>query len=295
MLYLTTVTVFLFLFVSNGQEVPNGQEVLLNGTLYIRTVNNVERTIDFKRGIRDGFKTTAHEFPHHAFIGCDQPDGTVKWCNGAIINQYFVATLHSCLNYCVDVKIRIGSTYHPETNRTDGHVELKNKNGTTPRWRPSKRGITFEHDVALIETNVEILFTSEIQPVRLPLWDDIDSDYVIGTEVVATAFGVKEQNPLWELQLLTMTMLSREACLQEIPRLGFRNGTGCAAGMEYNRTCRGSLCDEFGAPFVLKRDNKTLVGLYETSSDFCDVGGPEGFIYIVPYVDWIKRQISQRG
>lgn len=270
MLYLSTVAVFLFISVINGYE---------------------PRTT----GIRNGFKAKEQEFPHHAYIGVNRLNGAIEWkCNGAIISEYYVATTLSCLSGFFDITIRVGSNNHPTMKQPAGFLELKNKKGTRPLSPPSDPNVLYQHDVALIETNKKISYTRAIQPVKLQKFDH--STIAANVELVATGFGSQNVNPLWKLQYLTLTVISRQECAFVISKSTrtLEEEYVCAVGMDRSRK-RGSLCEEWGAPFVLKEDKSTLVGFYERSEQNCDEGGPEAFLNLMPYVSWIKKQISRRS
>lgn len=266
MLYQSTVAVFVFISVINGREVQP------------------------PKGIWQGTIPLEHEFPHHVYIGCDNrnKNGTIDWiCNGAIINDFFVATTLSCLKGCIDLVIRLRSNLHPNAKAEHDYREVRNKNGTRPRSPPPVTEL--QPDLALIETE-EINFVNGVAPVELPDFRTI----AVGTELVATGFEIMPEYVFWNLNFLTLSVIDIPTCKDELPGWPLQYYHKCAQGINYNGDCLGSLCDEWGAPFVLKRDNKTLVGFYRRSVYGCEQGGPEVFVFIGTYVKWIKEEISKK-
>lgn len=239
-------------------------------------------------GIFDGFLAKPRQFPYHALIGCVQDDESVDWiCNGAIINNRFVASLASCVNSCNNFTIRVGTSVHADTNITEGVPrEYLSKPGTLPIFAPGYVIGNNENDLALIETSEQIIYSHSVDQVIIPKLNE--STLAPDVQVIATGFGqLHHLNPYWELQYLTLNVMPNSECLETFPDLG--NTTMCAKGKEYNRMIRGSMCEEYGAPLVLARDNRTFVGIYQTSIATCDVGGPEKFVNIGSFIRWIRR------
>lgn len=252
------------------------------------SVVNSGQLVEFAVGIFDGWVAKPSQFPFHALVGCILEDGYVQWmCNGVIINNRFVATQASCVDYCDNFKIRVGSIVHGYLNITQGITsEYITEPGTRPHVAPGYVAGKREHDLALVEVNQQIIYSHSVQEVNLPRSDE--STLAPYVQVVATGFGqLHKYNPWWELQFLTLNVLSASNCSEYFPNAD--NGTMCAAGTNYDRTGRGSLCQEYGAPLVLKRDNRTLVGLYQYSREQCDEGGPEIFLKIESYIRWIRQ------
>lgn len=255
-------------------------------TLLLSDVNS-----QFALGIFDGWLAKPSQFPFHALIGCVASSGSVVWiCNGVIINNRFVATTASCVSSCSHFKIRVGSIVHPAMNVTEESVprvpsEYLLKPGTKPYLAPGYVEGGKEHNLALLEVNEQIIYSHSIGQAKLPKANKPPVEYV---QTVATGFGEHHKyNPYWELQFLTLNVLAASECVNYFPDVS--NSTICAQGTDYNRTRRGSLCEEYGAPLVLKRDNRTLIGIYQYSREGCDEGGPELFLNIGSYVHWIRR------
>lgn len=254
---------------------------------YFLSVSKGQLLTGFLSGFFDGWTVKPLQFPYHALIGCVNNDGTVQWiCNGAIINNRFVATSASCVYNCNSFKIRVGTIVHGDLNITEGAPsEYITHPGTKPYYAPGFVPGNKEHDLALLETNETIIYTHSVGQVILPKYNE--SSLAPNVQVVATGFGQPHKfNPWWELQFLTLSTMSTTECLHFFPNAA-GNTTICATGTDYNRTVRGSLCKEFGAPLVLKRDNRTLIGIYQYSREKCNEGGPEAFVKIEYYIQWI--------
>lgn len=138
--------------------------------------------------------------------------------------------------------------------------------------------------MAPLETDSQIIYSQSVTKVILLLYNS--SALAANTQVVATGFGqFHKYNPWWELQYLTLDVFDNSQFLSfpmQLMRVYMRR-------VRYNRTLRGSLCEELGAPLVLKRNNRTLVGMYQYSVPMCEYGGPEMFLAIAPYVRWIRE------
>lgn len=256
----------------------------------LSAVNGQRVSTTFLEGIFDGWTAKPAQFPFHALIGCVFDDGYVQWiCNGAILNNRFIITSATCANSCDNFKIRVGSIVHGYMNITQGVTsEYVTAPGTRPRYFPGYVAGSTEHDIALLEVSQQIIYSHSVQEVILPKRNE--STLGSNVSVVATGFGqYHKYNPYWELQFLTLNTLNSSNCSEYFPNAD-ANRTMCAQGSDYNnRQKRGSMCQEFGSPLVLKSDNRTLVGLYQYSRESCDEGGPEVFIRIGSYLRWIRR------
>lgn len=134
LLRVTTVAIIYFLSSANG--------------VYIRTPTD---------GITGGELVYPRQFTYHALIGCvnnsNGDDKSVEWiCNGAIINNRFVATLASCVDGCNKFKIRVGTTAHKDSRFVEGHAtEYFSKPGTMPNIAPGFIMGEIENDLATNE------------------------------------------------------------------------------------------------------------------------------------------------
>lgn len=199
-------------------------------------------------------------------------------CNGAIINNRFVITQATCVYRCENFKIRVGSIVHGAMNVTiDGIVgEYVTKWGTKPYFAPGYLPGYQEHDLALLETDSQIIYSQSVTKVILLLYNS--SALAANTQVVATGFGqFHKYNPWWELQYLTLDVFDNSQFLSspmQLMRVYMRR-------VRYNRTLRGSLCEEIIALW--------LVCINQYSVPMCEYGGPEMFLAIAPYVRWIRE------
>lgn len=277
--FVTTVTAIVFLSAQECPKVP---------------AQDCPR-VRFFPGIMDGFYSEPLFLPHHVLIGCAFENGsitTIDWlCNGAIINDRFVATSAICTLHCNNFRILVGSNVHPVMNVPESATIYSTEPGRKPDYAPGYVQGGRAHDLALLKANEPIIFSEFVKAVKLPPFRG-DFTFDRNVSALASGFGqLHKHNPLWELQFLTYTTINDTECFKSFPdRMPNKSyDPFCARSIEYNRVNRGSLCEEFGAPIVHTIDNRTLMGFYQYSRETCDDGGPEVSLNIGWYIDWIRQ------
>lgn len=116
-------------------------------------------------GIRDGINMFATTLPYHAFIGVYSQDRLQHSCSGAVINTNFIITSSHCVSpYSGDrFRIILGSS-----NPTEAGADPAYDHKTDLTFFISIPTTAEEGSIALIKLQIEITFSSRIQPVELP-------------------------------------------------------------------------------------------------------------------------------
>lgn len=157
-----------------------------------------------------------------------------------------------------------------------------------------------------------------MQPVTLPTRDSLSKHLYANLDTVYHATSSSKRQ-IGFLSYLTMKFTFIHECIRSFPNTKLHDSSLCVKEVGKNNEVYtyGSLCSEVGVPLVYLSD-ETLVGdvieynaddnnwhcvptylstptlfgiLHDTHTD-CTAGGLSFFIEILPFVNWIKEQIS---
>lgn len=133
-----------------------------------------------------------------------------------------------------------------------------------------------------------------IYPVTLPNYNNRSSlDFKISnaTYYYATGYILYDHVPVIPqiedgLQFLPMKIVDLQDCAKRLA-VKMDKSRICVRGVDIHNDehAQGALCTEFGVPLVY---NTTLIGIFDYTDSKCTVGGPNLFIKIESFVNWIK-------
>lgn len=223
------------------------------------------------------------QLPHQALIACVTEESVYWKCNGAIINERFVATTATCVHTYKDFLIRLGNLISGNS-LPDETITYKSQPGTLPFYHPDfNENKKYEFDLALLKTEMPIAFSHAIQPVSIPDLDEVK--LADNAELVTSGFAEENLETRY-ISYTTVSVLPDHVCNRSFT---FKYGTMKCVKIKL-KTTNGHLCGGTGLPLVLKRDNRTLVGIYQNeATNNCTMEGPYSFTNINPFIPWIKR------
>lgn len=276
--------------------------------IVIVSTSNVETIVD-------AYLAYAGSFPHHAAItgyrSVHEPSTITVYqtwnCNGAIISRKHIVTTYKCVTGDDFDGSFVGTTFHISAgcNPISEACTTYNSN-KTPKFTP-------EQIIALIQvtSSEQMIFSDRIQPAMLPKRDTIYRQFAIdrNPNIVyhVSSYPKKE---LWYLPYLHMKIANITKCIESLPANKIHISALCLQEASYNNKgyTNGSLCSESGAPLVRWTDSVlvgdvvrrscsqeiistvTLIGIFDTTN--CTARGPNLFIKMEYYVDWIVEQIK---
>lgn len=232
------------------------------------------------KGIRDAHNATQNQFPYHALIDVDElgngdynrSEGSYS---GTVISSRLVITSYIVVENGKKFRIRLGALNASSEPVHDSET-------TITRYPPGKEKL-----IALLYIPDEIQINLQIQPVTLPTPNYGASD------VFAQATGYKTRlQETDRLRFVNMQNIPVSDCVpdQLSPVVEFQKTYLCVRGVSDEKP-KGILCGELGVPLVIP-ENRTLIGIYAFSDNDCRKGGPNAFIKIKPFVNWINEMIS---
>ncbi|XP_004520095.1 serine protease SP24D [Ceratitis capitata] len=218
-----------------------------------------------------GVDATIGQFPHQ--VSLQREDGS-HTCGGSIISENYILTAAHCVVVGNGIEpypakfyqVRVGSI-----QRTVGGQLLKLK-----RIIVNKTYGNFLNDVALLELEQPLVFTSNIQAIELA-----DEEVASGEDVIISGWGrLSTYGPIpHRLQWNTLKALNVEECETAI-EMG-HDCLICLAHQEEHGTCFG----DSGGPAIY---NGKLVGVAGFVVNGCGSANPDGYAKVFYHRDWIK-------
>lgn len=251
------------------------------------------------KAIFDAHEAVVGQFPYHASITvwrnttARQIKKFATWhCSGAIISSKLVLTSYKCVtgpNFdgsWPGTEFRIKTDCLNYMNETCTELTTRLAPKTTP-----------EQVIALIKLhyNQEILFNDRVQPVTLPAHNNQSTLFfdIPNASSYATGYITNQTTPIRQtedvLRFLIMKIVRLYDCMEHFPGRIITSSLICVQGLDMNgQNSQGSLCTELGVPLV-HLYTTTLIGIFDHTDSNCTIGGPNFFIKIESFVDWINR------
>lgn len=211
-------------------------------------------------------------------------------CSGAIVSTKYVITSYKCVTNFEFNGSFAGTLFEMKTECYSPSTE------TCTYYKTDLPPKTSQQAIALIEFD-QIKFSEHVQPVMLPTHTSQSIDFSSGPDATYYATGYREERE-GHLRYLSMQIVPSSDCSELLPENSIHTSSLlCVRGIDTNdATPKGSLCSEFGVPLVYS-PNSTLIGIFDYADDAdvsdvsdCTIGGPNLFINIASFVDWIEEQ-----
>lgn len=237
--------------------------------------------------IKDGHIALPFQFPYHAFIQVFNSTAQIGDCSGAVISSTFIISIYDCLWEGKKFRVKLGSLY------PGGLFDIPSYNEMTeilPHHYPVH---SFnEKYPSLLKLETEITFGLNIQPVKLPKpFNTSSSDdgnvSSANYDAFATGYGKADTKRLEYLKMIVVPISECRGHFTE----NLLEKPLCVRSEDIFGNDAGTLCTEEGVPLVLK-ENRTLIGMFGITDAQCTIGGPNLFIQIDRFVDWIDETMK---
>ncbi|CAB3224452.1 unnamed protein product [Arctia plantaginis] len=267
---------------------------LRNITVQLDPVKNCYRKVNVQpsrthyKGRRDALR---EEFPHMALLGFETPEKTDWKCNGAVISERFVLTAALCLidrftNSPVKY-IAVGMLSYRDPPELWQRYNVKRAIPHPKYIAPHKY-----HNIALLETDKEIAFSSAVLPACLQVDDESDTDAYFTGWARRYSEGFSVYNTL---QCIYEMRFSTEECQKKFPptrtlRDGYVNTTQMCYGQKDET---GSTCEVKASGSLTSQDHEqcvfTLIGVLSFGLSCTGRGEQNVYSRVKYYVPWIEE------
>ncbi|XP_046464121.1 venom protease-like [Daphnia pulex] len=249
--------------------------------------------IDVMRArIAGGVVAPKGAWPWLARLGYWDGTGITYNCAGVLITKHHVLTAAHCVyNRRNLIFVRLGDHGTTEYGPQDYYIER-----VTVHQRYVKSGRGSSYDIAIIRLSDFIPFTSDIQPICLPIdrrWGSLDiagiSGYVAGWG--STSYYEPASSVLMEVQLPVVSQSKCARAYRSHSQLRI-DGTVLCAGLDSGGkdACRG----DSGAPLMFQVGEKfVVVGLVSFGVRCATPGYPGVYSRVSVFTDWILQNISR--
>ncbi|CAB3260971.1 unnamed protein product [Arctia plantaginis] len=240
-----------------------------------------------------GRNAEREEFPHMALLGFGDTVDTANWlCGGTVISERFILTAAHCIS-----SLRVGSVKFIALGilkRSDAPSLWQTYNVQRTIPHPEYQPPSKYHDIALLETDRIISFSSKVLPACLH-----DDNYDLDLYADATGWGALgyKKNIADVLQSVSLRRFTEEDCSERYPKhRHLINGFDVLTQMCYGDTgdqqvptdtCEG----DSGGPLQSQAHDRcvfTILGVTSYGRPCGDAGGAGIYTRVKYYVPWIE-------
>ncbi|XP_055327027.1 collagenase-like [Sitodiplosis mosellana] len=228
-----------------------------------------------------GYSAYSGQFPSFAFLEVQNGSpAKMSACGASLISDQWLITAAHCLQNATKLVVHLGKTVLDKPEHTHVPISVKRKNFFIfPRYAPN--GVL--HDIALIRLPRKVRFTEYIRPLPLPTVcknpENVES-YTVGYGATSDHSGVSPQ-----LKFALLTTLPAHVCRQVYQNSYPGRTVICA----YNNVHGQSVCrGDSGGPLVSRTDGNLIGISCFVRKDGCELGIPQGFTNVYPYLGWIS-------
>lgn len=239
-------------------------------------------------GVMEAYIALPLQFPYQAFIEVFNSTDRIGDCSGAVLTSKFVISTFDCLWEGIKFRVRLGSLLPGSV------LDLPDYDQITENLPYNYPEHSFDEKYpAVLKLEKEISFSLRVQPVLLPEpynsstdGESVPSNY----NALAAGYGKATSK---RLEYLKMVVEPISECRNHFAENLLRKSL-CVRSEDIFGRARGSLCTEEGVPLVLEH-NRTLIGMFGITSIACISGGPNLFIKIDRFVNWIQETMKAFG
>jgi len=227
--------------------------------------------------------------------GIDAIKGSLPWsvtfktlshfCGGTIIDKKWILTAAHCFSDGWEgVKAVVGEHKRNHQEGTEQTLFVEQA-----FVHPNYNGLT-DNDICLVKLSQEINFNSYVQPACLPHPENIDADYLPGSELTISGWGVERVGSgiaASTLQVASVPIIPKAEC-EEVYHL--TESMFCAGKMETGGVdgCQG----DSGGPAVKKVNDKfTVVGVVSWGIGCAQAYQPGVYTITAEFFDWIRETV----
>ncbi|XP_028168466.1 trypsin-3-like [Ostrinia furnacalis] len=233
--------------------------------------------------IVNGFEVDITQVPYQATLQRSVSGGWAHSCGAVIISSRAVLSAAHCVVNFVNqpslIRVSVGTSRRLSGGTRYDVSKILSHTGYSVT--------TLEHDIAVIVTSTNIVFSSSVAPIDL-----VPSGLTFpdGYEALVTGFGTVASNGSASSVLLAarVNLIGQAACVRAYLRIAsITSGMICASGFNPPRdACQG----DSGGPLVA--DN-FVIGIVSFGEGCAEAAYPGVYTRVSEYYSWILQQLSQ--
>ncbi|XP_065073631.1 CLIP domain-containing serine protease B4-like [Ochlerotatus camptorhynchus] len=253
--------------------------------------------------IHGGQPTLLDEYPWTALIEYRKPNGRTGFhCGASLINSRYVVTAAHCIQAIprswTVAGVRLGEwDLDQERDCLDGDCADAPLNMSIDKiivhedYDPQSKAQY--NDIALIRFTRDVIMTSFISPICLPIDNAQRSRNIVGTKGMAAGWGRTENATTSHLKLkVELEFKELKSCSNTYKPSGviLRDTQMCAGGVRGKDTCSG----DSGGPLMKQiTANNYLYGIVSFGPNKCGTKGVPGvYTNVAKYIDWIESKLE---
>lgn len=208
--------------------------------------------------------------------------GSIQYCGGSVISEQHILTAAHCVDGASAVDVKMDGDTDDDTG------EPKTYSVKNVHIHDGFNKTSLENDIALIQLNEPITFTSNFQPVKLGCTYTPPNTQ---TEAATNALTFVAENHVSAAQEFSnLTTMSNEECSKQLPHVV--SSKICALNANNQATCHG----DGGTAMILTVDgNQVQVAVASSPHDSaasCGVGVPHSYTRISSFAHWIDQMAA---
>ncbi|KAH8345947.1 hypothetical protein KR067_010230 [Drosophila pandora] len=232
--------------------------------------------------ISGGDLAALNQFPYQVGLSIEEPNEMFCWCGASLISEWYLLTAAHCVENAVSITFYLGGVARLSPR------QLIRSSSPKVHLHADWNSKTYENDIALIRLPEEAIFSSSINPIRLPGLASTKTSY---DYIPATTSGWGRTNDdsttiSDNLRYVVSFVESNEDCRYSYPNIKATNI--CMDTTGGRSTCTG----DSGGPLVYRdpaQNTDILIGVTSYGKKTgCTKGYPAVFTRVTSYLDWIQ-------